>query len=56
MPSAAAAAQLRNLIKITMVRKASIYEPQWRFKAEFLSPAISARMWFDSRLRHNALR
>jgi len=24
--------------------------------AEFLSPAISARLWFDSRLRHNAFK
>jgi len=23
---------------------------------EFLSPTISARLWFDSRLRHNAFR
>ena len=43
---------LRNLIKITKVRKASNYEPKWRFKAECLSPAISARLWCDSRLRH----
>ena len=47
---------LRNLIKITKVRKASNYEPKWRFKVELLSPAISARLWFDSRLRHNAFR
>jgi len=48
---------LRNLIKITKVRKASDYdEPCWRFKAEILSPAISFRLWFDSRLRHNAFR
>jgi len=51
----AAATQLRNLINIVKIRKASSYEPWWRFKAELLSPAISARMWFDSRLRHNAL-
>jgi len=25
-------------------------------KASLVSPAISAGMWFDSRLRHNALR
>ena len=30
--------QLRNLVKISMVRKASSYEPWWRFKAERLSP------------------
>jgi len=47
---------LRNLIKITEVRKAGNYEPKWHFKAEFLSPAISARLWLDSRLRHNAFR
>jgi len=47
---------LRNLIEIMKVRKASNYEPWWRFKAEFLSPAISARLWFDSWLRHNAFR
>jgi len=47
---------LRNLIKITKVRKASSYEPKGLFKAEFLSPAISARLCFDSRLRHNAFR
>jgi len=47
---------LRNLIKITQVRKASNYEPKWRFQAVFLSPAISASMWFDSQLRHNAFR
>ena len=28
-------------IKITKVRKASNYEPKWRFNAPFLSPAIS---------------
>jgi len=38
------------------VTKASNYEPKWRFNAEFLSPAISARLWFGSRLRHNAFR
>jgi len=35
---------LRNLMKITKVRKTSNYEPKWRFKAEFQSPAISARL------------
>jgi len=39
-----------------MVLKASNYEPWWRFKAEFLSPALSAHLWFNSRLRHNAFR
>jgi len=43
-----------NLIKITRVRKASNYEPKWCFKAEFLSPAMTARLWFDSALCHNA--
>jgi len=47
---------LRNLIKITELRKVSNYETQWRFKAAFLSPAISVRLWFDSRLRHNTFR
>jgi len=47
---------LRHLIKITKVRKASNYEPSWRFKAKFLSPVISVRLWFDSWLRHNAFR
>jgi len=47
---------LRNLIKIAMVPKANIYEPWWRFEVELLSPAISAGMWFDWRLRHNALK
>jgi len=28
----------------------------WPFKASFVSPATSAGMWFDSRLRHNAFR
>jgi len=51
-----AVSQLRNLIIIFKVRKGSSYEPQWRFKAKFLSSAISARMWFDSRLRHNDFR
>jgi len=50
-----AAAQLQNLIKINKVRIASSYGPQLRFKAGLMSPAISARIWFDSRLRHNAL-
>jgi len=47
---------LRNLIEIIKVRIASNYEPKWRFKVKFLSPAISARLWFDSQLRHNAFR
>jgi len=38
------------------VRTAGNYEPKWRFKAKFLFPAIRARLWFDSRLRHNAFR
>ena len=41
----------KYLIKITKVPKVTNYEPT---KAECLSPAISARLWFDSRLRHNA--
>jgi len=52
----ATATQLRNLIKITMVPEANIYEPRRRFEVELLSPAISARLWFDSRLRHNDFR
>ena len=47
---------MQNLIKITRVCKANNYEPKWHFRVDFLSPAISARMWFDSRLRHNAFR
>jgi len=47
---------LRNLIKITKVRKASNYKPKGHFNAAFLSPAIRAHLWFDSRLRHNAFR
>jgi len=49
-------AKLQNHIKITKARKESNYEPQWRSKASLVSPATSARMWFDSRLRHNAFR
>jgi len=44
---AAAGTQLRNLIKITKVRKASNCEPLVKFKMELLSPAISASIWFD---------
>jgi len=47
---------LRNLIKIIKVRKSSNYEPKRLFKAKFLSSTISGRLWFDSRLRHNAFR
>jgi len=47
---------LGNLIEIIKVRKASNYEPWRRFKAEFLSPAVRARLWLDSWLRHNAFR
>jgi len=49
----ATATELRNLINMTMVPKENIYEPWWRFKVELLPPAISAGIWFDSRLRHN---
>jgi len=38
VPPSMTATQLRNLVKITMLLKASSYEPQWRFKAELLSP------------------
>jgi len=44
---------LRNLIKITKVRKASNYEPKRRFNAA--SPAISARLWFDQGLTHGCV-
>jgi len=43
--------QLQNL-KITKVRKETNYEPWRHFKASLVSPATSAGMWFDSRLRH----
>jgi len=52
----AAATQLRNLIKITKVRKASSHEPYLKFKVKLPSPAIIARIWLASRLRHNAFR
>jgi len=49
----ASATQLWNL-KITKVRKASNYDSD--ALGELLSPAISTRMYFDSRLRRNAFR
>jgi len=36
--------------------KRTIMNLWWHFKAEFLSPAISACLWFDSRVRHSAFR
>jgi len=52
----ATAAKLRNLIKITKVCKASSCEPRWRFKGGASVNSNQRRMWFDSRLCHNAFR